>query len=167
MTFILHVVWYKNATFLVVYRIKNATRFEAVHFREKQTETENMKILTRQSILPHRPTLISSIGFGVLRKLGPKRWFSAHSEEPELKELMEYMDSLKNYEKVGVPKGAGTDSDDGFDLGRMRRLVERLGNPQSQFKVQNPTLFFFFCCFVWFLRKCKRKKRVKVLSFGL
>nr|POE45608.1 dihydrofolate synthetase [Quercus suber] len=93
-----------------------------------------MKILTRQSILQHRPTLISSIGFGVLRKLGPKRWFSAHSEEPELKELMEYMDSLKNYEKVGVPKGAGTDSDDGFDLGRMRRLMERLGNPQAQFK---------------------------------
>ncbi|XP_075648537.1 dihydrofolate synthetase isoform X3 [Castanea sativa] len=93
-----------------------------------------MKILTRQSILPHRLTLISSISFGVLRKLGPRRWFSAHSEEPELKELMEYMDSLKNYEKVGVPKGAGTDSDDGFDLGRMRRLMERLGNPQSQFK---------------------------------
>nr|POF15664.1 dihydrofolate synthetase [Quercus suber] len=93
-----------------------------------------MNILTRQSILPHRPTLISSISFGVLRKLGPRRWFSAHSEEPELKELMEYMDSLKNHEKVGVPKGAGTDSDDGFDLGRMRRLMERLGNPQSQFK---------------------------------
>lgn len=51
-----------------------------------------------------------------------------------MKELMEYMDSLKNYEKVGVPKGAGTDSDDGFDLGRMRRLMERLGNPHSQFK---------------------------------
>ncbi|XP_065626274.1 dihydrofolate synthetase [Quercus suber] len=101
--------------------------------RNKQ-KLKNMKILTRQSILQHRPTLISSIGFGVLRKLGPKRWFSAHSEEPELKELMEYMDSLKNYEKVGVPKGAGTDSDDGFDLGRMRRLMERLGNPQAQFK---------------------------------
>ena len=26
--------------FLVFYRIENATRFEAVHFREKQTETE-------------------------------------------------------------------------------------------------------------------------------
>jgi hypothetical protein len=43
---------------------------------------------------------------------------------------MEYMDSLKNYEKVGVPKGAGTDSDDGFDLSRMRQLMVRLGNPQ-------------------------------------
>ena len=132
--------------------------------RNKQ-KLKNMKILTRQSILQHRPTLISSICFGVLRKLGPRRWFSAHSEEPELKELMEYMDSLKNYEKVGVPKGAGTDSDDGFDLGRMRRLMERLGNPQAQFKVQSPKLFYFY--FVWFLRKCKRKKRVKVLSFGL
>uniref|UniRef100_A0A2N9F0I8 Uncharacterized protein n=1 Tax=Fagus sylvatica TaxID=28930 RepID=A0A2N9F0I8_FAGSY len=53
---------------------------------------------------------------------------------------MEYMDSLKNYEKVGVPKGAGTDSDDGFDLSRMRRLMVRLGNPQSHFKVPSPTM---------------------------
>ena len=45
---------------------------------------------------------------------------------------MEYMDSLKNYEKVGVPKGAGTDSNDGFDLSRMRRLMVRLGNPQIE-----------------------------------
>ncbi|GMY23324.1 dihydrofolate synthetase [Fagus crenata] len=43
---------------------------------------------------------------------------------------MEYMDSLKNYEKVGVPKGAGTDSDDGFDLSWMRQLMVRLDNPQ-------------------------------------
>ena len=124
--------------------------------RNKQ-KLKNMKILTRQSILQHRPTLISSISFGVLRKLGPRRWFSAHSEEPELKELMEYMDSLKNYEKVGVPKGAGTDSDDGFDLGRMRRLMERLGNPQSQFKVQSPTLFFFFFT-LFFWENVKEKK---------
>lgn len=129
--------------------------FSTLTFLRNKQKLENMKILTRQSILPHRPTLISWISFGVRRKLGPRRWFSAHSEEPELTELMEYMDSLKNYEKVGVPKGAGTDSDDGFDLGRMRRLMERLGNPQSQFKVQSPTLFFFY--FVWFLRKCKRK----------
>ncbi|GMN44459.1 hypothetical protein TIFTF001_013662 [Ficus carica] len=56
-------------------------------------------------------------------------------EEPELKDFMEYMDSLKNYEKSGVPKDAGTDSDDGFDLGRMRRLMELLDNPHSKFKV--------------------------------
>ncbi|PKI52124.1 hypothetical protein CRG98_027540 [Punica granatum] len=49
-------------------------------------------------------------------------------------ELAAYLDSLKNYEKSGVPKGAGSDSDDGFDLDRMRRLLGRLGNPQSKFK---------------------------------
>lgn len=47
---------------------------------------------------------------------------------------MEYLDNLKNYEKSGVPKGAGTDSKYGFDLSRMRRLMELLGNPQSKFK---------------------------------
>lgn len=51
-------------------------------------------------------------------------------------EFVAYIDSLKNYEKLGVPKGAGTDTDDGFDLGRMRRLLGRLGNPQSKFKVR-------------------------------
>lgn len=61
------------------------------------------------------------------------RSFSTDSHE--LKEFMEYMEKLKNYEKIGVPKDAGTDSDDGFDLGRMRRLLHNLGNPHSKFKV--------------------------------
>ncbi|KAI3471198.1 hypothetical protein Pfo_027861 [Paulownia fortunei] len=65
----------------------------------------------------------------------PSRPFStALSESQELKEFTEYMEQLKNYEKTGVPKGAGTDSGDGFDLGRMRRLLHTLGNPQSKFK---------------------------------
>ncbi|KAL6581456.1 hypothetical protein OROMI_007379 [Orobanche minor] len=59
---------------------------------------------------------------------------TALSESDELKEFMEYMEKLKNYEKIGVPRGAGTDSGDGFDLGRMRRLLQYLGNPQSKFK---------------------------------
>ncbi len=88
------------------------------------------KILTRHFIFPHRQTLISSISFKILRNLGSKRCFSNHSEDTELQDLMEYMDSLKNYEKVGVPKGAGMDFDDGFDLSRMRWLMVRLGNPQ-------------------------------------
>jgi len=67
--------------------------------------------------------------------------FSKYTEEPEPKEFIDYLDSLKNYEKLGVPKDAGTDSDDGLDLGRMRRLMDRLGNPQSKFKVQ---AFIFF-----------------------
>ncbi|KAL3521610.1 hypothetical protein ACH5RR_019759 [Cinchona calisaya] len=59
---------------------------------------------------------------------------STFSEEPELKEFMDFIDNLNNYEKAGVPKGAGTDSDDGFDLGRMRRLMQLLGNPRCKFK---------------------------------
>ncbi|MED6160268.1 hypothetical protein PIB30_050010 [Stylosanthes scabra] len=51
-----------------------------------------------------------------------------------MKNLLDYIDSLKNYEKSGVPTGAGTDSRDGFDLGRMRRLLERFGNPHFKFK---------------------------------
>lgn len=62
---------------------------------------------------------------------------SAMSEDPELGDFLDYMDKLKNYERSGVPRGAGTDSDDGFDLGRMQRLLQRLGNPHTQFKVCN------------------------------
>ncbi|KAK4487342.1 hypothetical protein RD792_006044 [Penstemon davidsonii] len=65
----------------------------------------------------------------------PRRPFSTTlSDNSELKELMEYLNKLKNYEKSGVPVGAGTDSGDGFDLDRMRRLLQHLGNPQSKFK---------------------------------
>ncbi|XP_030484564.2 dihydrofolate synthetase isoform X1 [Cannabis sativa] len=56
------------------------------------------------------------------------------TEELQLKDFMEYLDSLKNYEKLGVPKGAGTDSEDGFDLSRMRTLMKLLDNPHSDFK---------------------------------
>lgn len=62
--------------------------------------------------------------------------FSTLREDPELDQLMEFLDSLKNFEKSGVPKGAGTDSEDGFDLGRMRRLMTLMGNPQSRLKVR-------------------------------
>ncbi|KAK8624528.1 hypothetical protein V6N13_065867 [Hibiscus sabdariffa] len=49
--------------------------------------------------------------------------------ESKLKSFIKYIDSLKNYEKSGIPKDVGTDSDDGFNLGRMRRLMNQLGNP--------------------------------------
>ncbi|KAJ3694598.1 hypothetical protein LUZ60_010078 [Juncus effusus] len=54
--------------------------------------------------------------------------------EPELDEFVEYMERLKNYERLGVPAGAGTESGDGFDLGRMRRLLLRLGDPHTNYK---------------------------------
>ncbi|KAL5538206.1 hypothetical protein UlMin_044187 [Ulmus minor] len=94
-----------------------------------------LKLLSRVPILGHRMQLTSSIGVNRLSYGGFRRVLCTRSaEEPELKEFTDYMDSLKNYEKSGVPKGAGTDSDDGFDLGRMRRLMELLDNPHSKFK---------------------------------
>ncbi|TVU48923.1 hypothetical protein EJB05_00208 [Eragrostis curvula] len=54
-------------------------------------------------------------------------------DEAQLRDFFEYMERLKNYERSGVPRGAGTDSDDGFDLGRMRRLLRRLGDPHTHF----------------------------------
>jgi hypothetical protein len=57
-------------------------------------------------------------------------------EEGKLGDFLEYMDRLRNYERSGVPRGAGTDSDDGFDLGRMRRLLRRLGDPHTHYPVR-------------------------------
>ncbi|KAK9724733.1 hypothetical protein RND81_05G095200 [Saponaria officinalis] len=84
--------------------------------------------LSRQNCLA-----ISSI-FPCL-KLRCIRTFCTFSECEQTREVVEYLDNLKNYEKSGVPENAGTDTNDGFDLGRMRRLMDRLGNPQSKYKV--------------------------------
>lgn len=58
------------------------------------------------------------------------------TEDPELRDFVGFLESLKNYEKSGVPKGAGTDSSEGFDLGRMKRLMLRLHNPHLNYKVR-------------------------------
>lgn len=85
--------------------------------------------------LNSRKTLISITSkIHKLGVLGNRRFSTMSNEEPELKEFTDYLDNLKNYERLGVPIGAGTDSNDGFDMGRMNRLMERLGNPQSRFK---------------------------------
>lgn len=97
--------------------------------------------------------LISSSPACSLRKsFYNKKWVSPFTQGPslsagdvEVRELVQYIDSLKNYEKSGVPKDAGTDSDDGFDLGRMRRLMGRLGNPDSRFKVCSLLQILFHC----------------------
>ena len=79
-------------------------------------------------------------GRGILRPLGACRgcvtgFASLVGEDEDLVEFLGYMERLKNYEKVGVPRDAGTDTDDGFDLGRMRRLLKRLGDPHLGFPV--------------------------------
>ncbi|KAJ1281972.1 hypothetical protein BS78_03G014100 [Paspalum vaginatum] len=76
---------------------------------------------------------------GLLRGSGARRGLramaggGAEEEEGQLGDFFEYMERLRNYERSGVPRGAGTDSDDGFDLGRMRRLLRRLGDPHTHF----------------------------------
>ncbi|TYH98102.1 hypothetical protein ES332_A12G286400v1 [Gossypium tomentosum] len=84
-------------------------------------------IVSQRSTLTHRKPLSNF-------HLESKQWLSSFTEEPELEGFIQFIDSLINYEKSGVPKDAGTDSDDGFDLGRMKRLMTRLGNPLSKFK---------------------------------
>ncbi|XP_015878195.1 dihydrofolate synthetase [Ziziphus jujuba] len=95
-----------------------------------------LKFLSQCQILNRRNSLqASEVGFGFVKYGGSSRKsLCTRSEDTVLKDFMEYLDALKNYEKSGVPKSAGTDSDEGFDLGRMRRLMELLGNPQSNFK---------------------------------
>lgn len=94
----------------------------------------NLKVLCRFTLSPTRGSTVAGLA------CNSRHGFCSLREDPELEEVMEFLDSLKNYEKSGVPKGAGTDSNDGFDLGRMRRLMELMGNPQSRFKVR---IFFF------------------------
>ncbi|XP_020210548.1 dihydrofolate synthetase isoform X1 [Cajanus cajan] len=75
--------------------------------------------------------LLSSILGAFTRRVGSIRTLSSQTE---MKDFLDYINSLKNYEKSGVPRGAGTDSDQGFDLARMKRLMERFGNPHCSFK---------------------------------
>lgn len=99
------------------------------------------KVLSRRlssNITLRKPSPAYEIATIPSSNLRMYRYFSATSSDggdSELKELMDYLNNLKNFEKSGVPKGAGTDSEEGFDLGRMKRLMGLLGNPQSNFKV--------------------------------
>ncbi|KAL3690485.1 hypothetical protein R1sor_016794 [Riccia sorocarpa] len=58
-----------------------------------------------------------------------------HEREELVLEVESYLNSLRNYEKIGVPANAGTDSEKGFDLGRMSRLLSTLGDPLSKYRV--------------------------------
>ena len=41
------------------------------------------------------------------------------------------LEGLVNWEQRGIPKAAGTSSSSQFDLGRMHRLLDRLGKPHQ------------------------------------
>lgn len=102
-------------------------------------------------LLQQCTTFVSAIRRRILWQMGSTQTMSSLTEDPEMKHFIDYIDSLKNFEKSGVPTGAGTDSRDGFDLGRMTRLMERFGNPHSSFKVRLLSAHFFLmpkldCC---------------------
>lgn len=84
--------------------------------------------------------------WGLLRPLAGARFFSdggtdiramAAETDDSVLEVEEYLNSFKNFEKDGVPKGAGTGSDEGFDLGRMSRLLSTIGDPISKYQVSD------------------------------
>ncbi|CAL8468705.1 g8245 [Coccomyxa elongata] len=47
----------------------------------------------------------------------------------------EFLHNFVNYEKKGVPDGAGKDDKGGFDMGRMHRLLNALGDPHLRLPV--------------------------------
>ena len=48
-----------------------------------------------------------------------------------------YLEHLVDFERLGVPKDAGTNSAHGFDLTRMRILLEELGSPELSLRFVN------------------------------
>ncbi|KAL6972059.1 dihydrofolate synthase [Sarracenia purpurea var. burkii] len=78
------------------------------------------RVLTRFSIFTLRETIVSAAN-KIFSNPRFSRCFSSRLEDPEMEEFTDYLDNLKNYEKSDVPKGARTDSEDGFDLERVRR----------------------------------------------
>ena len=64
-------------------------------------------------------------------------WSNGSSGQGQIRcmgSMRTWLDStFKNFEKSGLPKDAGVESDDGFDLERMHRLLDGLNNPHASF----------------------------------
>jgi hypothetical protein len=93
-------------------------------------------------LLPHHVrrrelgTLVHNVKVkGDMMEKAPQHHHNGSGDGVGVAQLLQFLDSLKNYEREGVPQGAGTDSDAGFDLQRMHRLLLHLGNPLSCYSV--------------------------------
>ena len=60
------------------------------------------------------------------RAVAPRWWRAVTTVDESLRDFV-------NHEKSGVPRGAGTDATDGFDLGRMHRLLRDFDDPHRAY----------------------------------
>ena len=63
---------------------------------------------------------------------------AADEADDTLVDMDAFLAPLRNHERTGVPRGAGSSASDPeqrFDLGRMRRLLATLGNPHVGYPV--------------------------------
>ncbi|ONK81208.1 uncharacterized protein A4U43_C01F26510 [Asparagus officinalis] len=109
-----------------------ALAFSSVH-RLTHFEMKRMQCFTK-FICPFRNLVKRTEILALTSGCSKSRSYSSVQEDNKISDLLDYMERLKNYEKLSVPRGAGTDSEDGFDLGRMRRFLEQLGNPHYHFQ---------------------------------
>ena len=58
--------------------------------------------------------------------MAPRWWRAVTTVDESLRDFV-------NHEKSGVPRGAGTDTTDGFDLGRMHRLLRDFDDPHRAY----------------------------------
>ncbi|KAK9810666.1 hypothetical protein WJX73_008574 [Symbiochloris irregularis] len=56
-------------------------------------------------------------------------------QERALYSTQAFLDRFVNHEKAGVPSGAGTSGEQGFDLNRMHRLLDAVDSPQAALPV--------------------------------
>jgi len=94
---------------------------------------------------PHSATRVRAAGLAIrMRRLAracasralsecsaslTRLWVPIERHASSYASVDECLRDFVNHEKSGVPRGAGTDSGEGFDLGRMRRLLRDLGDP--------------------------------------
>ncbi|KAL5993530.1 hypothetical protein ACLOJK_014455 [Asimina triloba] len=114
--------------------------FEAIGGPERWWEMQSFAVIFHH-LGRGGPRVANSLKLAPVAPAGVRTFgFSSDStndhggDDSELKDFLDYMDDLKNYERTAMPRGGGTDTDDGLDLGRMRRLMECLGNPHFKFK---------------------------------
>ncbi|KAL4430613.1 hypothetical protein ABPG77_005853 [Micractinium sp. CCAP 211/92] len=74
--------------------------------------------------------MAQAAGAAVLPAAPPRR-LPATSAAAYSSSALDWLAQFINYEQRGVPTAAGTDTDAGFDLGRMHRLLTDLGEPQQ------------------------------------